>query len=37
MEDIIKKVTSFQDSDLLLRGVSETIQNDVKGKKRRIS
>ena len=33
MEDIIKKVTSFQDSDLLLRGVSETIQNDVKGKK----
>ena len=27
MEDIIKTVKSFEDSGLLLKGVSETIQN----------
>ena len=30
MEDIIKTVKSLEDSGLLLKGVNETIQNDVK-------
>ena len=30
MEDIIKIVKSLEDSGLLLKGVNETIQNDVK-------
>ena len=30
MEDIIKIVKSLEDSVLLLKGVNETIQNDVK-------
>ena len=33
MEDIIKIVKSLEDSGLLLKGVSETIQNDAKEKK----
>ena len=33
MEDIMKKVKSLQDSGLLLKGVSETIQNEVKEQK----
>ena len=30
MEDIIKIVKSLEDSGLLLKGVTETIQNEVK-------
>ena len=30
MEDIIKIVKSLEDSGLLLNGVSETIQNEIK-------
>ena len=30
MEDIIKEVESLEDSSLLLKGVSETIQNEAK-------
>ena len=33
MEDIIKIVTSFEDSGLLLKGVNETVQNEVKEQK----
>ena len=33
MEDIIKIVKSFEDSGLLLKGVSEIIQNEVKEQK----
>ena len=33
MEDIVKIVKSFKDSGLLLKGVSETIQNEVKEQK----
>ena len=33
MEDIIKKVKSLEDSSLLFKGVSETIQNVAKKKK----
>ena len=35
MEDIIKIVKSLEDFGLLLKGVSETIQNEAKGQKRR--
>ena len=31
MKDIIKIVKSLEDSGLLLKGVSETIQNEAKG------
>ena len=34
MEDIIKIVKSLEDSGLLLKGVSETIQNKAKKQKR---
>ena len=37
MEDIIKIVKSLEDSGLLLKGVSETVQNEAKEQKRRIS
>ena len=33
MEDIIKIVKSLEDSSLLLKGVSETIQNEAKEQK----
>ena len=33
MEDIIKMVKSLEDSGLFLKGVSETVQNEVKGQK----
>ena len=33
MEDIIKIVKSLEDSGLLLKGVTETIQNEVKEQK----
>ena len=33
MEDIIKVVQSLEDSGLLLKGVSETIQNEAKEQK----
>ena len=33
MEDIIKIVKSLEDSGLLLKGVSETVQNQVKEQK----
>ena len=33
MEDIMKIVNSLEDSELLLKGVSETIQNEVKEQK----
>ena len=33
MEDIIKIVKSLEDSDLLLKGVTETVQNEVKEQK----
>ena len=33
MEDIIKIVKSLEDSGLLLKGVSETIQNEAKEQK----
>ena len=35
MEDIIKIVKSLEDSGLLLKGVSETIQNEAKEQKGR--
>ena len=34
MEDIIKIVKSLEDSGLLLKGVTETVQNEVKEQKR---
>ena len=34
MEDIIKIVKSFEDSGLLLKGITETVQNEVKEQKR---
>ena len=34
MEDIIKIFKSLEDSNLLLKGVSETIQNEAKEQKR---
>ena len=37
IEDIIKMVKSLKDSGLLLKGVTETVQNEVKKTKRRIS
>ena len=33
MNDIIKIVKSFKDSGLLLKGVTETVQNEVKEQK----
>ena len=33
MEEIIKKVKSLEDTGLLLKGVSEAIQNEAKNKK----
>ena len=36
MEDVVKIVKSLEDSGLLLKGVTETVQNEVK-KQRRIS
>ena len=33
MEDIIKIIKSLEDSGLLLKGVTETVQNEVKEKK----
>ena len=36
MEDIIKIVKSLEDSGFLLKGVTETIQNEVKKTRRRI-
>ena len=35
MEDIIKIVKSLEDSDLLLKGVTEKVQNEVKEQKGR--
>ena len=37
IHDIIKIVKSLEDSGLLLKGVTETVQNEVKKTKRRIS
>ena len=37
MEDIIKIVNFLEDSGLLLKGVTGTVQNEVKEKKKRIS
>ena len=34
MEDVIKIVTSFEESGLLIKGVSETIKNEAKEQKR---
>ena len=36
MEDIIRIAKSLEDSGLLLKGVTETVQNEVKEQKRRI-
>ena len=36
MEDIIKIASSLDDSSLLLKGVIETVQNEVKGQKGRL-
>ena len=33
MEDVIKIIKSLEDSGLLLKGVTETVQNEVKEKK----
>ena len=33
MEDIMKIINSLEDSVILLKGVSETVQNKVKGQK----
>ena len=33
MEDIIKMVKPFEDSDLLLKGISKTVQNEAKEQK----
>ena len=30
IQDIIKKIKSLEDSGLLLKGVTETVQNEVK-------
>ena len=35
MKEIIKIVKSLEDSELLLKGVSETIENEAKEKKKR--
>ena len=35
MEDIIKIIKSLEDSDLLLKGVTEKVQNEVKEQKGR--
>ena len=32
MDDILKKIKSLEDSGLLLKGVSETIQHEAKNK-----
>ena len=37
IENIIKIVKSLEDSGLLLKGVTETVQNEVKKQKKRIS
>ena len=37
ISDIIKIVKSLEDSGLLLKGFTETVQNEVKKTKRRIS
>ena len=37
MGDIIKIVKSLEDSCLLVKGITETVQNEVKKTKRRIS
>ena len=37
MEDLIKIVKSLEDSGLSLKGVTESVQNEVKEEKRRIS
>ena len=37
MEDIIKIVKSLEDPGLLLKGVTEAVQNEVKEQKRRNS
>ena len=37
INDIIKIIQSLEDSGLLLKGTTETVQNEVKEKKRRIS
>ena len=34
MEDIIKIIKSLEDSGLLLKGVTETVKNEVKEKKK---
>ena len=34
MNDIIKIVKSLKESSLLIKGISETIQNQAKGKKK---
>ena len=33
MKDLIKIIKSFEDSGLLLKGVTETVQNEIKGQK----
>ena len=33
MEDLIKIVKSLEDSDLLLKGVTETVENEIKEQK----
>ena len=33
MEDIIKTIQALEGSGLLLKGVTETVQNEVKGQK----
>ena len=37
MGDLIEIVKSLEDTGLLLKGVTESVQNEVKKKKRRIS
>ena len=37
MNDLIKIVKSYEDSGLLLKGVTESVQNEIKKTKRRIS
>ena len=37
MEYIMKTIKSFEDSGLLIKGVRETIQNEVKNKKKNFS
>ena len=36
IEDIIKIIKSLEDSGLLLKGVSETVQNEAREQKKRI-